>query len=404
MIDDKFESNNGTSDASASATSGTAPGIVPEHLDELPDIENVEDYVGDGHVYDEETAGALVALMFAKEHRDEELDGELPQDDFAEDFVIDTPYEPQKVEATYEEPEPPTPQPTAPPTEKKKTRKIPWIPMATATAVIMLVVAVVLICIASQFEFVEYADSVTITKYNGFDTDLVIPSTINNKPVTAIGDNAFFDLRSLNSVVIPDGVTSIGSLAFNCCAGLTSVVIPASVTRIAESAFSSCDDIRSVYISDISAWCEIEFEDRRANPLFSESKLYLNGELVTELVIPGSVTSIGDNAFIGCSGITSIVIPDSVTSIGSSAFEACYHLVSVEISDSVTSIGTSAFASCKRLENIVIPESVTHVGRDAFRYCDKLTIRCEAASQPKGWHVSWNYSRYTVVWGYKSEE
>ena len=108
----------------------------------------------------------------------------------------------------------------------------------------------------------------------------------------------------------------------------------------------------SVHISDIAAWCNIDFEFYSSNPLYYAEHLYLNGEEVKDLVIPNSVTSIGKYAFANCSGLTSVTIPDSVTSIGEWAFNHCSGLTSVTIGNGVTSIGNSAFYGCM-LQTIV---------------------------------------------------
>ena len=94
---------------------------------------------------------------------------------------------------------------------------------------------------------------------------------------------------------------------------------------------------------------------------------------LTSVVIPNSVTSIGDNAFRFCSGLTSIDIPDSVTSIGDNAFEECSGLTSIDIPDSVTSIGESAFEECSGLTSINIPSSVTKIEAGVFEGCSGLT-------------------------------
>ena len=144
---------------------------------------------------------------------------------------------------------------------------------------------------------------------------------------------------------------SIGSYAFSGCTSLTSVTIPDSVTSIGEGAFSGCTSLTDVYVTDLTAWCNITFATRASNPLGYAKNLYLNGELLTDLVIPDDVTCISDGLFSGC-GFTSVTIGNSVTSIGDYAFEGCTALTSITISNSVTSIGYSAFYNCTGLEQI----------------------------------------------------
>ena len=127
----------------------------------------------------------------------------------------------------------------------------------------------------------------------------------------------------IKTVEIAEGVTAIGEVAFCGCSELASITIPNSITKIGMKAFSDCSSLISVNISDIAAWCNVVFSDINSNPLTKAKHLYMNGKEITDLIIPESVTSIVDGAFMGCSGLTSVTIPNSVTSIGYGAFYNC---------------------------------------------------------------------------------
>ena len=205
-----------------------------------------------------------------------------------------------------------------------------------------------------------------------------IKKVILKNGVTSIGDYAFRDCSNMTSVTIPKGVKSIGSRAFYNCSSLTSVTIPDSVTSIGSYAFGACNNIKEVHITDIAAWCKISFwhetnSSNPSNPFAYAYNLYLNGTLVTDLVIPNSVTSIRPYAFYGCSSLTSVTIPNSVTSIGDRTFEGCSSLTSVTIPNSVTDIWERAFSCCSSLTSITIPNSVTGIADDAFEGCSSLT-------------------------------
>lgn len=138
--------------------------------------------------------------------------------------------------------------------------------------------------------------------------------------------------KYIGEVVIPESVTFeeknysvtvIDEYAFAACTGLTSITIPPSITTIKPFAFSGCSNLTSVHISDLTAWCNIYFEYTNSNPLQVAHHLYMNGEEIKDLIIPSDVTSIGQQAFYGCSELTSVEIPNSVTSIGHSAFYNC---------------------------------------------------------------------------------
>ena len=172
-------------------------------------------------------------------------------------------------------------------------------------------------------------NSVTSIGSDAFYNCSSLTSVIIGDNVTSIGNSAFRGCFGLTSIEIPNSVTSIESGAFNSCTGLTSVIIGDSVTSIGEYAFANCTNLTAVHIRDVATWCNIDFNNYSANPLYYAHNLYLNGEKMTDLVIPDNVTSIGYMAFINCTSLTSIVIPNSVTSIGDYAFEDCTGLKTV---------------------------------------------------------------------------
>lgn len=225
----------------------------------------------------------------------------------------------------------------------------------------------------------------TITKYNGTDTVVVIPSKINGVTVTTIGTDAFFGLN-ITSVTIPDSVTEIGSNAFADCTNLTSVNYKGDWSKLTiQSGNPAVEDAVNAQLFDFAftpdntavivkkyngTAADVTIPSHyKSKPVTMIDHAAFHNSAVTSVTIPDSVTSIPDDAFAFCSQLTNISIPNSVTFIGFSAFNSCTSLKSITLPSSLSTIQSSAFYNCGNLETIRIPVSVTFIGNYAFAGC-----------------------------------
>lgn len=176
---------------------------------------------------------------------------------------------------------------------------------------------------------------------------LSLPANVNE-----ISDNAFYGCTSIKSADIPQNVTAIGDYAFYGCSNLQKLKVASGLKSSGYRAFCECDSLSEVIVSDLAAWCDMDFEyvdnysdwDYGSNPLYNQNAaLYINDVTAKNIVIPDSVTNIKPRVFYGASNITSASIPDSVTTVNEYAFYNCENLLSVTIPDSVTYIGSGAF-------------------------------------------------------------
>ncbi|MBP3537156.1 MAG: leucine-rich repeat domain-containing protein, partial [Muribaculaceae bacterium] len=218
----------------------------------------------------------------------------------------------------------------------------------------------------SALKEISLPSSLTYIGYGAFTECYGLTQIALPKSLTEISPSAFEGCSGLTSVIIPDAVTSIGHDAFCECWRLASVTIGKSVDYIGRNAFEGCDELTSVNISDLEAWCNIEFS-YDANPLRNAHHLYLNGEEITELEIPASVTSIKECAFEGCEGLTSVTVPSSVTSIKGEAFSNCTGIKKLIIEDGTETLTLSSNITMRHDTNglfFFCPLETLYLGRN----------------------------------------
>ena len=216
---------------------------------------------------------------------------------------------------------------------------------------------------------------VTSHPEGNYKGEIIIPESFNymgeSYTVVSIATSAFMH-ANITSVEIPNSVTTIEHAAFYYCQRLRKITIGNGIQTISNQVFDYCYNIESVFISDLASWCKIEFNTYGGSNPLNNSDLYLNGEKVTELVIPSNVTSISENAFAGCSSLTSVTIPGSVTSMGRFVFRGCENLVSATFENGVSAIGSRIFDGCSKLKTVIFANTVTSIGEGAFFSCSSL--------------------------------
>ena len=265
-----------------------------------------------------------------------------------------------------------------------------------------------------------------------FVEKLIIPST-----VTTIGSSAFNGMKSLKYISFPNSVVDVGYLSFPTDNGfefnekdgalyigneenpyaylvqfkgngsgsfkiadtclhvgqnafygtsLTELTIPKSVISFGDDVFDHCLIENVIYEGSAIDWCNIDFcstihysfiespdYGSYSNPLITGADLYINGELLTEMIFPEGTTKINDAVFHGYSKLTRIVIPQSVTEIGDLAFAFCYNLEELELSDNITYIGKWAFIACEKIKDFSLPKELITIEENAFSNCLSLT-------------------------------
>ena len=245
-------------------------------------------------------------------------------------------------------------------------------------------------------QYIAETDSYAITGLaDDSPTILKIPASIDDKPVTDIGEKAFYDCANVKEIVIPSSVTTIGNGAFINCSALTEITIPSSVKSIGGGAFINCTSLTEVNAQEPSSLKTIG------------NWAFCGCSALTDISVPPCVTGIGSSVFRNCTALKNVYIPASVKSVDPSAFLGCENLVRIEadknnasyasedgvlyskhmtelvtypkgkngnylMPSSITRIGESDFNNCKNLTAITIPSSVANIDVAAFTGCDSL--------------------------------
>lgn len=216
-------------------------------------------------------------------------------------------------------------------------------------------------------------------QYEGTDTNIVVPDTIDGRKVTVLGNSTFqycTQASDIESVTLPDSLTTIEKNAFYNCEKLKSVTIPPNVSSIGLAAF----------VEGLSESSLTEIKVDPENPYFSEKDGVVFSKDGTKLIvfpsgrsgdyqIPDGTVSVGDYAFYYCVNVSSITVPGSVRSLGEGAFGNCSSLTKAVLNEGLEEIGEYAFQSSSGIRDIIIPASVKSVGKNGLCLSSGCRIR-----------------------------
>ena len=183
----------------------------------------------------------------------------------------------------------------------------------------------------------------------------------------------YIDGELVKDIVVPDGVERICGNFFG-CRSIESITIPSSVTTMYELSYLYCSSLERIYFSDLPSLLSMDRIAGTYGAYMKDVDYYINGELLTDMIIPAGTTNIGNCAFCGCTSLKRVTIPDSVISIGEEAFCNCSNLQSITIPDSVTKIASNWSGAFKGCDNLVIH---AHSGSYAEEYAKENGIPFE---------------------------
>ena len=219
--------------------------------------------------------------------------------------------------------------------------------------------------------------------------EVVFPSDMKEIPY-----GLFKGCSALKEVTIPEGIEYFDAI-FEGCTSLEKLTLPSTLTSIGGGAFKNLTSLKEVHISDLKAWCAMDFTDNGRlssdnNPFFTRASLYVNGKLVEDLVIPEGVTVIKAGVFNGASGIKTLTVPASVKKIEAYAFAGCSDLEEISLTNGLEEIAHNVFA-VTAIKTLTIPASVEYVGESVVVECENLqTVYFSSKSNWSTWMYSHN--------------
>ena len=244
------------------------------------------------------------------------------------------------------------------------------------------------------------------------ESEITIPATYKNLPVTGISSDAFKNCTILKKITAPASLTKIDNFAFSGCSQLSEIYFPGVVTTVGYNAFSGCIALKNVTIGgeceefDMSAFygCEaIETVNAPASimPFIPKNCLrnaivasgdnvpansFSGAQNLTSVTLPDTITSIGNMAFFNCSQLEYLDLPAALKTVASSSFDNCTQLVKINFLGTLTDwcgiVGVAELMQDGReltIQNkalsgeLIIPDQVTNIPAGAFRYCNQIT-------------------------------
>ena len=223
----------------------------------------------------------------------------------------------------------------------------------------------------TEIVFEEGSQIETINDYAFYGASYLTTITFGEN-IKYIGNYALSSCSKFKDLILPEGIISVGQNAFSSCSGLTSVTLPSTLESINNSAFASCSALTAVHVSDVNHYAQIEFENVGANPLYNAKNLYINEELVTDLVLD-TATHVGGYAFYNAKCLQSVIFGENIDTIGTQAFQSCTGIVNVIMGRNIKFIEGQAFSSCSALESVTMGDNVESIANNAFSSCSALT-------------------------------